>query len=69
MNVAISFLPFYILLRFYIIRFSHCVHQSAAMETIFSPIFSSRVLVVLTDIIIPCCRCVPSLRRGHKSKK
>ena len=24
---------------------------------------------IITDIIIPCCRCVPSLRQGHKSKK
>ena len=25
--------------------------------------------VFLMDVFIPCCRCVPSLRRGHKSKK
>ena len=24
---------------------------------------------IITDIIFPCCRCVPSLRQGHKSKK
>ena len=24
---------------------------------------------ILIDIVIPCCRCVPSLRHGHKSKK
>ena len=24
---------------------------------------------LLTDIFIPCCRCVPSLQQGHKSKK
>ena len=39
------------------------------MDTICSLILSFRVLVVLTEIFIPCCCCVPSLRRGHKSKK
>ena len=24
-------------------------------------------IYMLTDIVIECCRCVPSLRQGHKS--